>query len=183
MNDNFQFSEKAELLYKFDKASPLFAVVASNRAAENNFEEAEKILTEGLQNYNDYATAYLILSKVQNELGKHDSALENLDKAMRINPNPKIREHYEKLLSGEKKAEEEDNPILKEINEEILPEKPEYEEETAEEEFVSDTLAAVYKAQGAFEEALKMYEKLIEKNPEKKEAYLTEIEELKKKIN
>ncbi len=183
MNDYSKLSEKAELIYKFDKKTPLFAIAASKRIADDNLEEAEKVLSEGLVNFPDYPTAHLILSKVLLKLGKEEEARAALNKGLELNPNIKTKEYYEALFAGKEEAEEEIDPIMKEINEEILPEKPEDEEVTEEEEFVSETLAAVYKAQGAFEEALKMYEKLIEKTPEKEDIYRSEIEELKKKIN
>ncbi len=46
----------------------------------------------------------------------------------------------------------------------------------------SDTIAKIYEVQGAFGEALKVYEALLEAKPAKREFYLGKIEEMKKKV-
>lgn len=48
---------------------------------------------------------------------------------------------------------------------------------------VSETLAKIYAAQGEYQEAINVYEKLIEKTPSKKDEYLNSISELKSKLN
>lgn len=48
---------------------------------------------------------------------------------------------------------------------------------------VSETLAKIYAAQGEYEEAISVYEKLILKSPAKKEFYIKIINELKAKLN
>jgi len=48
---------------------------------------------------------------------------------------------------------------------------------------VSETLAKIYAAQGEYQEAINVYEKLIEKTPFKKDEYLVSISELKSKQN
>lgn len=48
---------------------------------------------------------------------------------------------------------------------------------------VSETLAKIYAAQGEYQEAINVYEKLIEKTPSKKEEFLNSISELKNKLN
>lgn len=48
---------------------------------------------------------------------------------------------------------------------------------------VSETLAKIYEAQGEFQEAIKVYEKLNIRTPEKKDYYLQKISELKNKLN
>ncbi len=48
---------------------------------------------------------------------------------------------------------------------------------------VSETLAKIYAAQGEYQEAINVFEKLIEKTPSKKDEYLASISELKSKQN
>lgn len=48
---------------------------------------------------------------------------------------------------------------------------------------VSETLAKIYINQGEFQEAIAVYEKLIEKNPDKKDYYEIKIEEIKIRMN
>ena len=47
---------------------------------------------------------------------------------------------------------------------------------------VSETLAKIYLSQGQFSEALKVYEKLIEKNPGKKNYYSDKIEKIRSRL-
>ena len=180
MSENSKLSDKAELIYKFDNSTPLFAVVAEKHLAENNFDMAETILRKGLADYPDYPSAYLILARVLFKMNKPEEAKEVYEKGYSIFENEQTKIFFEELFSGSEQVKEEDNPILKEINEEILPEK---ETSESEEEFISDTLAAVYFAQGAFREALEMYEKLMSKSPEKEAFYSEKIEEVKQKLN
>jgi len=48
--------------------------------------------------------------------------------------------------------------------------------------FATDTLASILESQGAYEQAIKVYRKLIEKNPEKEEFYNSKISEIQVKI-
>lgn len=48
---------------------------------------------------------------------------------------------------------------------------------------VSETLAKIYAAQGEYEEAISVYEKLVLKSPANKESYIQIINELKAKLN
>jgi len=47
---------------------------------------------------------------------------------------------------------------------------------------VSETMAQIYEIQKAYSTAIKVYEKLSENNPEKKEKFLAKIEELQNKV-
>jgi tetratricopeptide (TPR) repeat protein len=48
---------------------------------------------------------------------------------------------------------------------------------------VSETLAKIYVNQGEFQEAITVYEKLLKKNPDKKDYYEIKIEEIKIRMN
>lgn len=53
---------------------------------------------------------------------------------------------------------------------------------TLEESFATDTLASILESQGAYEQAIKVYHKLIEKFPEKENFYNSKIMEIQAKI-
>jgi tetratricopeptide (TPR) repeat protein len=48
---------------------------------------------------------------------------------------------------------------------------------------VSETLAKIYAAQGEYKEAIRVFEKLIDKNPSRKEEYLQKIKELNSRLD
>lgn len=67
------------------------------------------------------------------------------------------------------------------INFDEIPEEPE-EEQKEEREIVSETLAGIYFAQGNLDEALRIYQKLIEYQPEKTQFFKKRIAEIKEMI-
>lgn len=68
-------------------------------------------------------------------------------------------------------------------DQEIEPFEPEEEpEEEKEKEIVSETLAGIYFAQGSYEEALTIYEKLLIYQPDKSEFFKKRINEIKKQL-
>jgi tetratricopeptide (TPR) repeat protein len=50
-------------------------------------------------------------------------------------------------------------------------------------QFISETLAEIYLSQSNFKEALDIYEKLLESNPNKTEHYEAKISEIKNQMN
>ena len=53
---------------------------------------------------------------------------------------------------------------------------------TGSDSIVSETLANIYITQGEFREALKVFEKLLNKNPQKRDYYLQKINEIKAEL-
>lgn len=67
-------AEKVKLIYEFNKSSPLFARVAAAEIQNGNYLEAVRILDEGIDNYPNYASAFLILSLAKAYEGKEEEA-------------------------------------------------------------------------------------------------------------
>ncbi len=73
-----KFDEKVNLIYEYDKKSPLFLRVANTEINNNNVEKAIGILNQGLDDFPQYAAAYLLLGKAYMLLGNYSSALKNI---------------------------------------------------------------------------------------------------------
>ncbi len=71
------FNEKAELVYEFDKRSPLFIRRANKEIEVNNLEEACHTLESGLAIYPDYPTAHVLLGRALSLLGNYQQAQEH----------------------------------------------------------------------------------------------------------
>lgn len=70
------FNDKVSLIYEYDKSSPLFVRKANSEITKNNVDEAIGILINGIRNYPDYPTAYLILGKAYTLKGQFKDAEE-----------------------------------------------------------------------------------------------------------
>ncbi len=73
-----KFDEKVNLIYEYDKKSPLFIRVANFEINNNNVEKAIGILNQGLSYFPQYAAAHLLLGKAYMLLGNYASALKNI---------------------------------------------------------------------------------------------------------
>ncbi len=171
-------------------------------AMVGEFDDAELMLRKGCELINSEET-YNFYLKQFSELKEKDEQItesrratfvpENLDEIDETTegnsseeeavPQPEKQLPIEENL--EQLAEELDNAKMPEpepivVNEEILEDpEPEPEPEKLEKEIVSETLAGIYFAQGNLEEALGIYEKLIEYQPEKADFFNKRVIEIK----
>lgn len=106
MNNNLQtdkFVDKVELIYKYDKKTPLFVRQADTELNHNNVEKALSIVLEGLKHYPHSPTPYFILGKCFTRLGKYADA----EKAFRIGSemiySPETLQYYLTELDSIKK--------------------------------------------------------------------------------
>jgi len=192
------FNEKVNLIYEYNKLSPLFVRVANNELGKNNFERAVEILNEGLVHYPYYPVAHIMLGKSLMLLGEYKKALDSFRKGSELINSRKVYDYYllevEKLKKQRIFVEDADNKIggseePKKIN--LQDELTSFDSmnnqdsgssylKSGSESIVSETLANIYATQGESAEAIKIFEKLIIKNPHKKEYYLQKINEIKK---
>lgn len=191
------FNEKVNLIYEYNKQSPLFVRVANNEIDKNNFEKALEILNEGIAKYPDYPIAHIMLGKTLNLLGKYKEALDAFFKASELLNSPGTFEHYRCEVDNLKKQRiflNQDDTVKPEkknisLQEELSSFDSMDERKTSTESrksgndsIVSETLANIYINQGEFREAVKIFEKLINKNPQKKDYYLQKINDIKAKL-
>ncbi len=226
------FNNKVNLIYEYNKLSPIFVRMANNEIEKNNIDKAIEILNQGLNLYPNYATAYFILSKANILIGRYAEAKKAIEKGSELIHTSKTREFYLKELENIRKQRSlfetrTKNPFLP-AEEETLKKEPDLfnenlensEEEvssveedksleqlaqeissakinanTSEEEkdfpeesynddnmIVSETLAKIYIAQGELIEAKNIYNKLINKNPDLKDYYLSKINDINSQL-
>ncbi len=196
------FNDKVNLIYEYNKRSPLFVRVANSEIEKNNAERAVEILNDGLSIYPEYTTAHILLGKALMRLGKYKEALDSFRKGSELVSSHRIYEYYMHEVENLKKQrvlfESSHNPGFLEEVEAPKKNKISLEQELSSfdsmteskqdtlsakpgtgDSIVSETLANIYITQGEFREALTIYERLITKNPQKKDYYLKKIEDLK----
>jgi tetratricopeptide (TPR) repeat protein len=83
----------------------------------------------------------------------------------------------------EELAEEISSARLSDIPDADITQSPVRGESDSGSKIVSETLAKIYAAQGEYREAIQVFEKLIERNPSKKEEYLQKIKELNSRLD
>ncbi len=199
------FNDKVNLIYEYNKRSPLFVRVANSEIEKNNAERAVDILNEGLSIYPDYTTAHILLGKALMRLGKYKEALDSFLKGSVLASSHKVYEYYMHEVENQKKQrvlfesshrpgfiQKEGVPKQNKISlEQELSSFDSMTESTpdtssakpgAGDSIVSETLANIYITQGEFREAMTIYERLLIKNPQKKDYYLKKIGELKSKL-
>ena len=203
--------EKIDLIYSYNKLTPLFVRKAGYEIENKNFEDAIEILTKGLKNFPNYAVPYLLLGKAYALKGDYSEAIENIKKGSDLIPSKKTYDFYlneieniknkislgfinkspaEEVLNEKEESLPQDEKLI-ELVREISPEqKSERPPERAEQEksfgkniIVSETLAKIYISQGEYNEAIEIYNLLKEKHPDKVEYYSKKIDELKSKLD
>ena len=86
--------DKVDLIYTYNKKTPLFVRKADYTLEENDLEEAIQILTKGLKNYPNYAAPYLLLGKAYALKGDYTLAIENIKKGSELIPSEKTFDYY-----------------------------------------------------------------------------------------
>jgi len=97
------FNDKVNLIYEFDKRSPLFVRMANTEIEKNNIKKAIEILNSGLKGYPDYAAANILLGKAYTLLGNYGKALQNIKTGCDLIHSPKTYEFYLNEIDNIKK--------------------------------------------------------------------------------
>ncbi len=199
------FNDKVNLIYEYNKRSPLFVRVANIEIEKNNAARAEEILNDGLSIYPDYPTAHILLGKALMLLGKYKEALDSFRKGSELISSHGVYEYYmqevetlkkqrvlfesshQPAFFGEEKPQKNNSISLeKELSsfDSMTDSKaePSSSKPGGGDSIVSETLANIYINQGEFREALTIYERLLTKNPQKKDYYQMKIEKLKSEL-
>lgn len=230
------FNKKVNLIYEYNKNSPLFVKVANSAITDNNIDNAVEILLSGLKTYPDHSVAHLLLGKAYAMMGKYNEALEWFRKGSELIGSHETLNYYRNELetirkqrslfevtsgnsffnSSKVNSDTKNEPDLftqndkktggreyinsiderlSQLAEEISKAKisssysgtitnSDFENILAEDNLVvSETLAKIYLSQNEYEEAIKVYERLIEKEPGAKTRYTDRINEIRLKMN
>lgn len=200
------FQDKVNLIYEYNRQSPIFVRVANGELEKNNTERAVEILKDGLSVFPDYPVAHVLMGKALMLLGKYKESLDSYRMASDIVNSHHLYEHYLLEVENLKKQrilfESSRKPgFLDETGEGDQKEKISLEKELSSfdsmsdhksqqtlagqgsDSIVSETLANIYITQGEIREALSIFERLLIKNPQKREYYQQKINELKTRLD
>lgn len=208
LNKSFSkaFSDKVNLIYEYNKQSALFVRVAGSEMEKNNVERAIEILNEGLAIYPHYPVAHILLGKALMLQGKYKEALDSYRKGSELINSEKVynfylhevetlkkqrsffeTSHKPGFIASEEKVPAENKQISLE-NEltsfDSMDEQKDksFSSKSGSDSIISETLANIYITQGEFREAITIFEKLLSKNPQKKEYYSQKINEIKAEL-
>lgn len=152
--------------------SPVFARLASLYVSANRLEEARNLCEKGVTHYPQYSTGHLILGQCYMRLGRFDSAREELQKTLSLQPRCDLARTLLEEAMLRLAAEKVGKPTV--ADEEMIA-------DTTDDEIITSTLAEIYAAQGAYREAIRTYSLLSRRKPEERERFELRIRELEEK--
>jgi tetratricopeptide (TPR) repeat protein len=188
-------NELSDLIKKFEQApeSRAFAPLADAYRKRGEIDSAISICEKGLENYPNYASARVILGKCFYDKGATERARSEFHQVLDIDSENMVALKYmgDISLAEDKQSEaaeyfrrlleidftnEEVSVILDKIESGLKTKGMDLSDEESvrnvqrPEELTTVTLAGIYAAQGYYKKALKIYEKVLEDDPENEEA-------------
>ena len=92
--ENIEFNKKVNLIYEYNKNTPLFVRVAHNQLENNNVDEAIEILNTSLKIHKEHPTANLLLGKAYALMGNYSEAIGLYKKASNILRSDETYDYY-----------------------------------------------------------------------------------------
>jgi tetratricopeptide (TPR) repeat protein len=150
--------------------------------AETNFKRASEIINSE-KTFNFY---FEELKKVRAEIGERDSPAAAED-TKQLTQSDSRKVNREKQLNRSDAIEERldqlaadiSNARIKRTDESDIQKADTYFDAPGRSKILSETLAKIYLSQGERDEAIKVYEELIKRNPEKENYYSDKIREIR----
>ena len=187
--------ELQTLLDRFNKSpkSRIFAPLADTYRKNGDVKKAIKICEKGLQRFPEYASARVILGKCYYDNGASERSKSEFERVLELDSEnmvalkflgdiffaeddkEKAAKLYRELLEIDP-TNKEVKELLAEFDEEFSPKSIDLEDDkniervTTETEPATMTLAGIYAAQGYFARALEIYNGVLKKDPDNKEA-------------
>jgi tetratricopeptide (TPR) repeat protein len=194
--------EKIKLIYEFNNSSPVFARVAESLMKDGEYDEALAVIEEGLKIYPDYVTAKLVLAETLAKKNDYKGLIRIIDEVRDSIDEETVNYYLEKaeeernltqeVFGSEEEQSKSIEDDLENLADTISKAKipptgdtkqteqfPNEESTPKGTQFVSETLAEIYLTQQNYKEALSIYEKLLDANPQNAERYNLRIEEIK----
>ncbi len=97
------FNEKVNLIYEYNKKSPLFVHAANTEIENNNLEKAIEILQTGIQNFPKYSAAYFLLAKSFALVGNYSQAMNEIKTGYDLTHSQKSYDYYFKEIENIRK--------------------------------------------------------------------------------
>jgi tetratricopeptide (TPR) repeat protein len=184
------------LVERFERApeSRLFAPLADLYRKNGDVDRAIELCEKGLEKYPDYASAHVILGKCFYDKGATERARGEFLRVLELDPenmvalkfmgdillaedkNVEATDYYKRLLSIDP-TNADVNRILKNMKEKFEVKEIDLGAESARirkseqpRELATMTLAGIYAAQGYYNKALKIYQDVLQKEPNNNEA-------------
>ncbi len=190
-NYSDSFLNKGRILSNLNIDHELFLHLAAGEYEKENYSGAAEILENNIKKFPSNTSAQILLSKTYAQLGKYQLAVYQLKSACERIHSTKTLNFYLQEIEGIVKTVKidfdtdssklPDYKFSVQHNEEKF--LPADESKSYETLLVSETLAKIYISQGELNEAIKIYEKLIDRKPENTEKYLLSIEELRSRLD
>lgn len=193
--------------------SPLFARFADLLFQKGLINEALIVIENGLKKHRLYSTAYIVYAKILLQKGRDGEALENLKKALKLSPfcqsaqfmiDKITHKDFRKRMKGEEKDTPAEpyirkrKPVTKNEIENIIEKlenadslvikadpnfSKQYQPPEETPEIVTETMYHILVNQGLYEKAYNILQKLILKNPVRKNYYEQQLNWIREKIN
>lgn len=182
--------KKSLIVLDYKPDSPLLIHIALSKYVKGDYSEAIELLEKYLVKNPNNPCALILLSKAYAQLGKYQMAMQSLKEACEEIHSNLTFDFYLKEIEQIKNKEKlifdssVSSPAELSVEEDLNLTEGRVKDETISYDgmLVSETLAKIYVSQGEFREAVKIYEKLIERKPENKQKYLRAIEELNSRL-
>jgi tetratricopeptide (TPR) repeat protein len=192
--------------------SPLFARYADLLFQKGLINEALIVIENGLKKHKLYSTAYIVYAKILLEKGRDELAIENLKIALKLSPScPSAKFMIDKIkhkdfrirMKGEEKNPPTEpyirkrKPVTKNEIENIIEKldnadsliikadpnfNKQYQPPDETPEIITETMYHILVNQGLYEKAFYVLQKLMLKNPIRKDYYEQQLNWLKEKL-
>jgi tetratricopeptide (TPR) repeat protein len=151
--------------------SPSGSRLASLYLREGRFDEARVLCEAVVARYPDYATAHLVLGQCYLSLQRTSDARKEFSEALSLQPQCELARTLLRQISATTAADVG-------LEEEAAGNWMQGSSSQSVEEIVTPTLAEIYAAQGAYQEAIRTYKLLMFRKPQERGRFEQRIREL-----